>query len=558
MVFTLDLAKKNFMEKLANDTFSLWREEGRQSIQQNLEVFRSLVVQAKDFARRGQYDVAAVYAETAAFYAQFNHCGFFASRELEDILLTIGRQIKQTTLRSQEPALSKRPKNILHVSTRVSAPFSGIPRFIRRWMQQDTERSHSLALTKQAPDEVPKIFRELVSNSHGNIYLLNETIGGFVQQAKRLREIAATADMVVLHTWEHDVIATIAFANKEQSPPIIYANHGDHCFWLGASVTDVVANLRESGMRLSQKRRGIEAERNMLLPTILEPADRLLSRSEAKRQIGIDENSVLLLSIARAPKYRKTDGISFADAHVSLLKQHDRAILIIIGPAGTEDWSAAIEETQGRIIVLRETENTAIFYQAADIYVDSFPFVSITSLLEAGSYGVPLVSRYPYSSDTCEILGADMPGLTGNLIRVRNLEEYTDSLSRLIEDEEFRLALGEATKNKIAGAHWGSNWQRALENVYTCATTLRQESVPLAAPDQIFLGEPDVLLPSVHGRYIDVTLAMQPYLKFMPLTQRFYHWYRLVKKHGFRHRISLLLPEWLYLRFHSWKMGLKT
>lgn len=539
------------MEKLANNTLSRWREENSLLIPQNFEVFRNLVAEAREFANHGNYNAAAVYAEIAAFHAQFKHCGLFSSPELENILLKIGRQITQTTVTpTPEPSLSKRPKNILHVSTNISSPFGGIPRFIRRWIQQDTQRSHSLALTKQAPNEVPQILRELVSNSHGKIFLLNETIGGFISRAKRLRKIAATADIVVLHIWEHDVIPIIAFANKELSPPIIYVNHGDHCFWLGAAVSDVVANLRESGMRLSQKRRGIEAERNMLLPTILEPSHRQLSRAQAKQQLGIDENSTLLLSIARAPKYRKTDGISFADAHVPLLKKHDRAILVVIGPGGSEDWSTAIQQTQGRIIALGHTEDTAVYYQAADIYVDSYPFVSITSLLEAGSYGVPLVSRYPYSSDACEILGADMPGLTGNLIRVHDLEEYTTVLSRLVADEELRLSLGEATRRRIVEVHMGSNWQHNLEEVYTRAATLPRVKVTSSPMDQMFITEPDVFWIRDHSWNCELDDMIQPRLPIMPFEQRLYHWMRLAKKHGWQNQISLLLPEWFRLRYY--------
>ncbi|MBD2208369.1 glycosyltransferase family 4 protein [Calothrix sp. FACHB-156] len=539
------------MEIMTQDTLHFQHEEGIRTIQENFAIFRSLLHQTKDFSQSGQYNTASVYAEITAYHAQFKHCGIFASLELEDILLTIGRQIKYTSLnRRQTSSFCKTPQKILHVSTNIASPFGGIPRFLRRWMQQDTERSHSLALTKQAPDAVPPILQELVTNSQGKIYLLNETIGGYVSRAKRLREIAAQFDVVVLHIWEHDVIPVIAFANKEQSPPVIYVNHGDHCFWLGSSVSDIVANLRESGMRFSQKRRYIQPERNMLLPTILEPAHRSLSRKEAKRELGIDENSVLLLSIARAPKYRKTDGMSFADAHVSLLKKYEHAILIVIGPGGREDWSTAIQETQGRIIVLGHTEDTAIYYQAADIYVDSYPFVSITSLLEAGSYGVPLVSRYPYSSDACEIFGADMPGLTGNLIRVHDLKEYTNVLALLIENEEIRLSLGEKTQESIVDLHMGDNWQRSLEQIYIQALTLPRIQLTSPPQDQMFLGEPDVFWIRDHSWNYQLDDLIQSRLQIMPLAQRLYHWFRLVKTRGLNKQLSLLLPEWFRLRYY--------
>jgi glycosyltransferase involved in cell wall biosynthesis len=549
--------KKIDKETLDNDTLSLWREEGSLLIQQNFKEFRSLVAQAKKFMERGQYDAAAMYAEIAAFYAVGKHCGLFVSPELESVLSEIGQKVIPTSLSSgQSPSLRKSPKHILHVATSVMS-IGGHSRMIWRWIQQDTERSHSLVLTRQGAAEIPHLLREAVNNSHGQIYVLNENIGDFelIAQAKRLREIAATADLVILHICNFDVVPLIAFANKEQFPPILFLDHADHLFWLGASISDVVISLRESGMRLAQKRRGINPSQSVLLPIILESTQRRLSRAEAKRQLGIPEESILLLSVARAIKYKTIDGISFADAHVPLLEHYERAFLIIIGPGTTEDYSSAIKQTEGRIIVYPEREDTAVFYQAADIYVDSFPFISNTSLLEAGSYGVPLVSRFPYS-DESTVLGADMPGLTGNLIRTRDLEEYRKTLLHLIEDKEFRLSLGEATRKKIVESHTAGFWQKSLQKVYTLTATKPREIVTTAPTDQMFIGEPDVFLHRIDG-WDDamVDSHIQACLPVLPIAHRLQLWRRQIKKHGFgrKGRISLLLPYWLYWRLKKRK-----
>jgi glycosyltransferase involved in cell wall biosynthesis len=529
-------------EASGGDPLNIWREEGRHAIQQNFRVFHNLVAQSQAYLQQGRYDTAAVYAEVAAIHALLKHSGLFVSSELEQTLLSIGRNAIHNDLPAYPTAsLPVLPKHVLHVSTNVST-FSGIPRLIRRWIQQDVSRSYSLALTTQAPDPIPKILEEAVIGSGGKIYVLNEKADGVVSRAQQLQTIAAGMDMVVLHAWEHDVIPIIAFSDKEKIPPIIYVNHGDHWFWLGSSVCDVVANLRESGMHLSQKRRGIEPDRNMLLPTILEPAHRKISRIDAKRQLGIDKDSILLLSVARAPKYKSIDGNSFADSHVPLLKQFKNAILLVIGPGDSENWSAAIEQTEGRIKVLGQTEETAIFYQAADIYVDSFPFVSITSLLEAGSYGTPLVSRYPYS-DKCNIFGADMPGLTDNLIRVRSLEEYYASLSQLIENKELRVSLGEATRQKIIDIHTGSHWLSSLDNVYLQAATLPKLVTTLASTDQISLDEPDCFLPKIYGVEGDLDWVVPSRLKFMPLSDRLEVLPQVIKKQGVIKGLSLLLPD---------------
>ncbi|MBW4534572.1 MAG: hypothetical protein KME09_11620 [Pleurocapsa minor HA4230-MV1] len=539
--------------KLTNNTLNLWREEGSRLIPKNYEIFSNLLSQASSLLKSHKYDAAAAYCQIASFHAQLNHCGFFVSPEIEQILLTIGQKVIPKNFDPHKTTVVPgKLRKILHVATNVTM-IGGIPQLIRRWIQQDNLSSHSLALTKQAPQNVSKELVDLVLSSQGNIYVLNEGIGGFTYRAKKLFQYSRIADIVVIHTLEHDVIPMIAFANKEQSPPIIYVNHGDHWFWLGAGISDIVVNLRESGMRLSLKRRGIEEQRNLLLPTILEPSLRKLSRLEAKRQLGIDENAVMLFSIARVAKYRTINGLSFADAHVPLLKKYKQAILVVIGPGdGEEDWSLAIEQTQRRIKVLRQTKATDIFFQAADIYVDSYPFVSITSLLEAGSYSLPLVSRYPYSSDACEILGADMPGLDGNLIRVQNIDEYTAVLSGLVEDEKFRLALGNATKSKIEENHWGNNWQSSLNEIYAYATKIPRVTKKLNLVNEMFLGEPDIFLPSINSTEINNIFHWQ--MSLMPFDERLRLWSCLVQNNGFRNNpFNLLLSDWLHWRYYLFR-----
>lgn len=542
------------MENLANDTLSLWREEGSRVIPENFKVFRSLVAQARDFAQRGKYDAAVAYGRIAASYANFNHCGFFVSPELEQLLIEIGKKaMPGEYYPNRNKFLPKTPKKILHVATCMRY-LGGHSRMLLRWIQQDTERSHSLVVTDEPRGAIPKSIKEAVSNSGGNIYVLKESIGSLLSWAKRLQEIATSADVVVLHIFEYDVIPIVAFANKEKFPPIIFLNFNDHNFWLGASISDVVANLRKSGMRLSKERRGIKTERNALLPTILEPTPRVLSRAEAKRQLGLSEHSVVLLSIARAPKYRTINGISYADAHIPLLEKYEQVFLIVVGSGDREDWSNAIQQTQGRIIPHKQCSDTGVFLQAADIYVDSFPFVSNTSLLEAGSYGLPLVSRYPYSSEASEILGADMLGLTGNLIHIHDLEEYTAVLSHLIEDEDFRLSLGEATRKKIEETHLGNNWQRSLNDIYYLAATLPSVTATSSCMDRMFLDEPHVFIPTIHGLDISEEILIKGHLTIMPFDQRLLHWFKLFnnpKLYNSHERFGVgkyLAPEWLIHR----------
>lgn len=542
------------MERFTTDTLDYWREEGRKLLDQNFAEFSTLVRQAKNYLNRGEYEVAAIYGEMAAAYATGEHCGLFASSELEQVLVTIGQKTirGRSNFRLQESNLSDSPKHILHVASTVMG-IGGHSRMLWRWIHEDVERSHSLALTRQFPEKVPEALENAVYNSGGKIYIINRHIGSLITWARQLQKVASIADLVVLHVANHDVVPMIALANKDQIPPVIFINHADHQFWLGTSISDVVVSLRESGMCLAQERRGIEANRSLLLPIILDLPQRRFSRDEAKKQIGVPEDCILLLSIARAIKYKTIDGISFADVHIPLLLKYEKAILIVIGPDpdNCRDWETAINKTQGRIRILTAREDTALFYHACDVYVDSFPFVSNTSLLEAGSYGTPLVTRYPYPSEASAILGADMPGLAGNLIQAHDLKEYTEILQELVENREYRQTLGEITKGKIRATHSGDNWHRDLQKIYTSA--ISSPTTINSFTEKICKNEPDAYLPyiygtSTHGKE-NQDKKNQEYLRLMPISHRLKKWLELVQKYGLSNSpLYFLLPTW----FRAW------
>lgn len=548
------------MEEIAS-TLAQWRVEGQRLIPEHWKEFRRLVAVTEDLARGKHFSAAAAYGELAALYAISRHCGIFVSPALERVLIGIGKLAITPSKPSNGRRLHYPPRHVLHVSTRVM-PVGGHSRMIWRWIQQDEGRTHSLALTRQT-SAVPAMLKAAVAQSGGHIWRVNRAVGGLVAWARELREIAANVDVVVLHSFNDDVVPPIAFACQDQRPPVILLDHADHIFWLGAGISDVVVSLRESGMRLAQHRRGIAPERSLLLPTVLGPIERRFTRKEAKRRIGLPEDSVLLLSIARALKYGMVGPGSYADAHVPILERHKNAWLMVIGPQDRPDWSSAVRRTQGRIVQLGELEDTARYYEAADIYVDSFPFVSTTSLLEAGGYGTPLLSIFPYS-EASGTLGADMPGLDGNLIRCRDLDEYEKALSRLIENEGDRLERGEATREKILKLHTGVEWQIRLEKIYRQACQLASSPGETTAAEEIFLGEPDLYIPQIHGHAEhsesaerDVDEMIESLIRIMPPEERVRQWIRLARAAGgFRNAnriasLKYLVPEWLIGRVKS-------
>lgn len=534
--------------------------DSRATILRNFSRFRALADQASNEMQRGHLHEAAAIAEVAASYAATNHCGIFSSPRLESMLEGIGERLPPTENKyGTRRGYCSSPTKILHVAT-VVLPIGGHSRMLWRWIEEDTGRRHSVALTRQVGNPIPEPLRAAVSRSSGTIYRINEAPGSLLRWASRLRATGADADMVILHVHPHDVIPSIAFSNRQPRPPVILVNHADHLFWLGSRSSDVVVSLREAGMRLSYARRGVKSQRGALLPIPLKLIRRNMHRAEAKKRLGLADFDIVLLCVARSLKFGSKDGISYAHAHVPVLMRHPEAALVVVGAGGGKEWSDASDQVNGRILTVPETEDTELYYQAADVYVDSYPFVSNTSLLEAGGCGLPLVSRY-HAVPGSEIFDAGAPGLTSCLVRAADLNEYTNLLSRIISDEAFRLCLGEETSASIRSMHVGAGWITALDQVYQlCREVPDVETSYISSEEQPSTGDLDVLTLETYGGQRSFEDVIRASLRIMPPSLRFRQWCRLREARPDEDnqprwmQVRHLLPEWLLCRTrHLWR-----
>jgi hypothetical protein len=173
-----------------------------------------------------------------------------------------------------------------------------------RWIKNDRSgRIHSAALLSQdipIPDELLQAVRE----TGGSIYKANPA-DSFLHRAVWLRNLASDfASFVVLHTWPSDVISGAAFRIKG-GPPLMLVNYTAHTFWTGASVADLVVNVRGSALETNWTtiHRGIARSAAMPIPLLEHDplASGLVSGSEmklqAKKSIGIPADSVVILTV---------------------------------------------------------------------------------------------------------------------------------------------------------------------------------------------------------------------------------------------------------------------
>jgi hypothetical protein len=525
--------------------------EGSQStssarILSNFSRFEAEVRLAEVAYANNELEMAAFYAATAATIATHKHCGIFASLRLESVLNAVGRRI--TSIEAAEPREWHSTKRVLHVGSELSA-VGGLTRMISRWIDADAERVNSLVLT-QHRSEIPKHLAEAVKRSGGRIHRLNQTVGTRFDWVRTLRRIARTHDVIILHIHCEDVVPVLAFADENGLPPVLFLNHADHLFWLGTGIAHLVLNLRDAATEISVMRRGIEPSRNFLLPTIVDSTERLRSRNEAKSKLGLQPDTILLLSVARKPKYRSLDGVSFADRHARLLEKNEKAHLIVVGSGEPDDWRAAKERVNGRITGLPEMPDPRIFFEAADIYVDSYPFVSSTSMMEAAGYGLPLVTIFALP-DEASIFGINHVGLVGTSLVARTAEEYDALLERLVADVNFRAQKGEAARQAIARFHAPSGWHSHLEAAFERALDLPARAGFIAANAAVelpHLGPPDDLHQDIVGSEYFAAEINMVYMGALPFRQRLALWAKMHQRGEFSNIVAslrLLFPEWL-------------
>jgi hypothetical protein len=171
------------------------------------------------------------------------------------------------------------------------------------------------------------------------------------------------------------------------------------------------------------------------------------------------------LTIASEYKFADAGGLHFLDAVLRAVEADPRIVVRAIGPRPIGRWLAAEEASHGRIRALGEQSEIADYYVAADIYLDSFPVPSFTSLLEAGQAGVPVIARSGFDSHGGFLELDELDGVKG-FVRSRSASEVTSALVAWGRDPQARVAAGAALRERLRATHSGAGWLRSVEAAY--------------------------------------------------------------------------------------------
>jgi len=392
-------------------------------------------------------------ARAAGEWSCMNHPGVFASRALESALRDVGRRQLEDEPRWQARGGRRR---VLHVMT-VAYPIGGHTRLAENWMRSDPSSEHSVLLSEQGENVVPS---DLLAATDGRVdQLTSATQLGRVRELGRL---LTSYDCVALHIHPYDVVAVAACADAAKRPPTLFIDHGDHIFWLGVGASDVVVSARPSGATLAVSRRGIKPDQSVTIPLPLSTAVEPRDAETAKARLGLPADARVMLTMASAHKYGQVGKRSFTSLVERVLSAVPRAYLLAVGPTGSEPgWEALIKRFGERVNAFGPTAETGLMLEAADLYLDSFPFGSPTALFEAALRGIMPFSLRDPGAGVLMVEDADveLPGTT-------DAESWVKDVEELLGNDNFRASEGHRLALEIADAHGRARLAPLLERAY--------------------------------------------------------------------------------------------
>jgi glycosyltransferase involved in cell wall biosynthesis len=429
------------------------------------EYFYDIQSQAEQSMQKGNFPAAVVWAQIAADFAFHRHPGFYASPSLESLLQKVAENLEEETADRinmstavTAPGTSSKPR-ILHVVTQALRT-GGHTRLLARLINNSSDRYvHNLVSTTQKTP-LPNWLFSAIEASGGRYTALSLSTPKLLKRASALRRLGSCwADIVFLHIHPHDAVPLLAFG-RDGGPPVIIMNHADHGFWLGANIADVVADYRLAGQAITLSQRGARVSGILPIP-LSDPCERMPGPI-AREKLGISGNSVVLLTIASPYKFTPYGGYDFLETITGILSHNKRAVLLAVGPAAEARWLEASRRVEGRIMALGKQSDLKIYHACADVYLDSFPFGSFTSVLEAGILGVPVVGMTNIHAPMYTNLDVTSEK---SKTHADSMDEYRSLLEMMIENPDFRRVKGEECRAELSSIHLLPGWNNYLEKI---------------------------------------------------------------------------------------------
>lgn len=415
-------------------------------------------------ARRGDLERVLISATAAANHAWFAPTGLLADPELERLVVATARRGGGSAWVDADRDRGR----VLHVLSE-GYPVGGHTRLAWRWMERDSRRA-DVALTNQLTP-TPDQLRDVAESTGGRVFDLREAHPTLTARAQALRRLMDTADLVVLHVHPFDAVALAAANLPGPRPPILFEDHADHTFWLGLGAADVVMDHRRIAQQVGRELRGVRPERQGWLPLPIDDTRPEVTRAQMRQTLRLDEGQVAGITVASAAKMAPQWGEGLDDLHTRALDRCPELVVFVVGADATGRWERMRQVFPGRVFPLGIVPDPDLLYPAMDVYLDSFPITSSTSILEAAVAGLPPLCLQEHTGYG-HLWHANSPGLDRSGHVTTTKAEYLAALDQLVADPELRRGRGRQAREDVLAVHSGAAWRADLEALYAQARSV--------------------------------------------------------------------------------------
>ena len=424
------------------------------------EFFRALN-RATKAAASGKSELAVDWCHYAGTATWLVNPGFFYCHQMEQLLAEIGRRHLRSAP-GPSPSVNP-PRRFLHLMTGAYER-GGHTRVVSRWIETCAQHApsehHSILISTQKNDPLPAWLGRSAQKTGGELIVFSPEMS-WLQKAAEIRLRSFEFDVVILHIHPNDPLPNIAFYDRPK--PILFFRHADHLFNLGVDVAQVVADFRLVGREMSLHFCSPTPRKVMLPLPIFDEGYVSGGKAAARQELGLPADAPIALTIGESDKFIPMHGYSYSAVVQSLCAENPRLIVVAVGPSESEPFPGLGQLVGGRfkaVGAVNDRDLLELYYRAADVYMDAYPFGSSTAVLDAARHGLP-VQRLCVP-DRC-LMWSDDPALDSVLRADTNQDAY---IARVLEwldwPEERRSELGGRFRDAVlrdhVGASWKSNW----------------------------------------------------------------------------------------------------
>jgi hypothetical protein len=419
-----------------------------------LNCFEKMVSISEFLYLNGKFNEALKLLSIAARYATFRNFGIYYSLKIENLLINISEKFISFSPHQYLPKSNK----ILHLISEAY-PVGGHTKLLINWIRINKDFSHDILITNQSNKDLDKVINNEFLSISEKVTFLNDVFpkDDYIKKSSFIHKESLNYEFIVMHAHPFDI--QLFMGLKLTNRPIIYVNHSDHTFWLGVLKITTVSEIRESGKSFSVKYRGISPNNSILLPIPLENPN--FKKIEENKSLKLKQKEIIILTIAKKIKFNPTYSNSLFEIYYELLSYSQNVKLIVIGPIESDYYFSELSKMfPNRVSVLGEINDLIPFYSIANIYIDSYPFNSFTSLLDAAKNKIPILSL-KYKS-----IELDDPALNKLKFSFTNKNNLITYAKMLIASKRKANIIGHRNFKIIQEFHLGSSWNNRLNALY--------------------------------------------------------------------------------------------